>query len=237
MNMQGTKEYSKEYSGMLLAKLALIVLCLITPAFFSTQANAQASGGATTPAATAQTNAPPNANRNNDKPVDLLRALNLSPDQQAQIKAIRKQNREARLVAAERVQRALRELDEAIYADALNESLIEERRRELSAAQAGSVRVETLGQLNIRRLLTSEQLGTLRGLRQQARMARDARRAAQGQPQRIGNVNNPNSLRPRERFRNRRRNMQGNIFNGNNINDPTFVPREPPARPQRRPRP
>ena len=236
MNVQETKEYYKEYSSVLLEKLALTGICLITLAFFSTQADAQA-GSATPPTVASQTNATPNASRDTDKPVDLFRALNLSPDQQAQIKAIRKQNREARIAAAERVQRALRSLDEAIYADALNDSLIEERRRELAAAQAESVRVETAGQLNIRRLLTLEQLGTLRGLRQRARATRDARRAAQGQPQRTENVGNPNALRPRERFRNRRRNMQGNILNGNNINDPTFVPRERPARPQRRPRP
>ncbi len=72
-----------------------------------------------------QTNSAQNVDRQNpdrqiEKPVDLFRALNLSPDQQAQIKAIRRQNREARIIAAERLQRAQRELDEAIYADIVN---------------------------------------------------------------------------------------------------------------------
>lgn len=226
---------TKNHSGVWRAKLTLIAICLITGAFFSTQIDAQVNSGATSPAAASQTNVPPNANRDNGKPVNLFRALNLSPEQQAQIETIRKQNREARIAAAQRVRRALRELDEAIYADALNESLIEERQRELAAAQAESVHVETLGQLNVRRLLSSEQLATLRSLRQQARAARDARRGAQGH--REENVNNSNLLRPRERFGNRRRNMQENIPQGNNLNDPTLLPRERPARPQRRPRP
>ncbi len=227
MKTQGTTEHF----GALRARLASPVLCLAIIAFFSAQMNAQAAV-----AAAPQTNTAPNAHRENDKPVNLFHALNLSPEQQAQIKAIRRQNREARLAAAQRVQQALRNLDEVIYADALNESSIDERRRELAAAQAESVRVETAGQLNIRRVLTPEQLGTLRGLRQQTRAARDARRATQGQ-QRIENANNPNLLRPRGRFGNRRRNMQGNMPAVNNINNPMLVPRERPARPQRAPRP
>lgn len=196
------------------SRLACFVLCL---AAFAPRAAAQIkaqtngnAGAAAVGSAAPQTNAAQNVDRQGDRPVDLFRALNLSADQQMQIKAIKRQNREARIIAAGRLQRAQRELDEAIYADNVNQSIVAERQRELAAAQGESIRVETQGQLNIRRVLTPEQLGTLRGLRQQARTTREARRAArQFQQPRAENANNQIQRSP-DRLENRRRDMPGN---------------------------
>ncbi len=219
------------------SRLAAFVLCLAAFApCVAAQVKAQTNGGSAASVNTApQTNSAQNADRHTDRPVDLFRALNLSPDQQAQIKAIRRQNREARIIAAERLQRAQRELDEAIYADNVNEAMVAERRSELAAAQSESVRIETQGQLNIRRVLTLEQLGTLRGLRQQARTARQARRAAQQQMQqpRVENANNQIQRSP-DRFENRRRDMPGNAPAGNNNARPPRVLRERRGRLPRR---
>ncbi len=225
------------------SRLAAFVLCLAAFApCVAAQVKAQTNGGSAASVNTApQTNSAQNADRQNtdfqiEKPIDLFRALNLSADQQAQIKAIRRQNREARILAAERLQRAQRELDEAIYADNVNEAIVAARRSELAAAQSESVRIETQGQLNIRRVLTPEQLATLRTLRQQARTARQARRAAQQQqaPQpRVENANSQGQRSP-DRFENRRRDMPGNAPAGRNNARPPRVLRERPARLPRR---
>ncbi len=223
------------------SRLSCFVLCLAAFVFCAVvQVKAQTGGNNSGSAATgntaSQTNAAQNIDRQTDKPVDLFHALNLSPDQQAQIKAIRRQNREARIIAGGRLQRAQRELDEAIYADNVDEAIVEERQRELAAAQSEIVRVETQGQLNIRRVLTPEQLGTLRELRQQARTARQARRAAQQsqQPRLEENANNEFRRAP-DRFEHRRRDMPGNAPAGNNNARPPRVLRERPARLPRRP--
>ena len=99
--------------------------------------------------------------------------------------------------------------------------MVQEREREVASAQSEVVRVETIGQLNIRRVLTPEQLATLRNLRQQAR---DARRAAQAQQQQQRRAEkNENSLPPRERFNNGDRNLPARNNNMDNLPFPTRV--------------
>lgn len=230
MEMQEKKIQNREGKS----RLAFFVLCLAALATCAAQVKAQTSVDSAAAGNTApQTNTAQNIDRQPDRPVDLFRALNLSPEQQAQIKGIRRQNREARIIAAEHLQRAQRELDEAIYADNVNQLIVTERQRELAAAQSESVRVETQGQLNIRRVLTPEQLGTLRGLRQQARSTREARRAARSQQSRVENANNQNQRSP-DRFENRRQDMPGNAPAGNNNARPQRVLRERRGRLPRR---
>jgi hypothetical protein len=67
-------------------------------------------------------------------------------------------------------------LDQAIYSDNADEAVIEQRVHELAAAQAEVTRMRALTELNIRRVLTPEQLNTLRSLRQQARRTGRERR-------------------------------------------------------------
>jgi Spy/CpxP family protein refolding chaperone len=105
--------------------------------------------------------------------VDPLRALNLSPDQLREIRAIREQNREEWRAVRLRLAEAHRALDEAIYADQINEALIEERAREVGAAQAAVARMRAITELKIRRVMTPEQLHTLRAMREQARALAD----------------------------------------------------------------
>lgn len=109
--------------------------------------------------------------RDGGRRVDPLRALNLSPDQLREIRAIREQNREEWRAVRLRLAEAHRALDEAVYADQINENLIEERAREVGAAQAAVARMRAITELKIRRVMTPEQLNTLRAMRQQARAA------------------------------------------------------------------
>ncbi|MBA3768733.1 MAG: Spy/CpxP family protein refolding chaperone [Acidobacteria bacterium] len=108
---------------------------------------------------------------------DPLRELNLTFDQLQQIRAIREQNREEWRAVRQRLAEAFRALDEAVYSDNVNDALIEERARELGSAQAAVSRMRALTELKIRRVLTPEQLNTLRAMRQQARASeRNSRR-------------------------------------------------------------
>jgi len=99
---------------------------------------------------------------------DPLRALNLTPDQLQQIRAIREESKEEWRTTRQRVAEAHRALDEVIYSDNGSEALIEERARAVGAAQAAVARLRALTELKIRRVLTAEQLTTLRSMRQQA---------------------------------------------------------------------
>ncbi|HYY56406.1 MAG TPA: Spy/CpxP family protein refolding chaperone, partial [Pyrinomonadaceae bacterium] len=94
---------------------------------------------------------------------------NLTPDQIQQIRAIRQESREQWRAARQQLALAHRALDEAIYSDQVNEALVEERAREVGVAQATVIRLRSLTELKIRRVLTPEQLNTLRVMRQQAR--------------------------------------------------------------------
>lgn len=107
----------------------------------------------------------------------LLRVLNLTPEQRAQIKAIRRETEpQGRLLGA-RLRQARRALDEAIYSDNPDERLVEERVREVSAAQAAVMRLRTFTELKIRRVLSSEQLSTFRQLQRRERRAAPLRNA------------------------------------------------------------
>ncbi len=121
----------------------------------------------------------------------LLRLLNLTPDQLAQIRRIRQENQGELRLAVGRVRQAQRALEEAIYSETSDEALIEQRARELSEAQAAHTRLRALTELRVRRVLTPSQLSVFRDLqmRRRALDERDGRRPRNAVP-----------LRPRREF-------------------------------------
>jgi Spy/CpxP family protein refolding chaperone len=180
-------------SLMTIASFTLSMLLLLC--FYAAPAHAQESG--------------PNADRAEveqnarNQGGDLIRTLALTPEQVAKIRMIREQNREERQLAGERLRKAQRELDEVIYSDTASEALIEERSRELAAAQTAIARLRALTELRIRRVLTPEQINTMRTLRvrqTQRRLQREMnleRRMREGQPRNMGG----GADNRRERFR------------------------------------
>lgn len=123
---------------------------------------------------------------------DLIGRLNLTPDQIKQIRGIRQQSAEEMRITRQRMGRAQGELDEAIYADSVDESVIEAHARDLASAQAAVTRLRAQMELRIRRVLTPEQLKLLREIRQEAR-DRDRTR------QRGIRQNNPSAFQERQR--------------------------------------
>ncbi|HEV2884920.1 MAG TPA: Spy/CpxP family protein refolding chaperone [Pyrinomonadaceae bacterium] len=107
---------------------------------------------------------------------DPIRQLNLSPEQREQIRAIREENRSERAAINSRVGEANRQLELALDSDTPDEAVVEQRMREVAAAQAAAMRMRILTEVKIRRVLTAEQRSLLRSLRMRARDVRRERR-------------------------------------------------------------
>jgi Spy/CpxP family protein refolding chaperone len=125
------------------------------------------------PQAQQQQPAPP---QNPARAQNLMQRLNLSREQRQQLREIRRQSELELRADTRRVRLARRALDEAIYADSLDEALVEQRSRELSAAQAALIRLRAATELKIRRILTPDQLQLFRTLRQEAQQRQQLQR-------------------------------------------------------------
>lgn len=130
----------------------------------------------------------------NAPPQDPVAQLNLSPEQRLKIRAIREQNKGERAAINRRVRDAQVALDEALDSDNPSEEMIERRARELGEAQAAAIRMRAITEIRIRRVLTLEQLATLRQL-QRARLEERLENRANGT--RGGGVNGPRPLNQR----------------------------------------
>jgi len=99
-----------------------------------------------------------------------------------------------------RVRQAQRSLAEAIESSTPNETLIEQRSRELADARADAARLRSLTEARILQVLTPEQRAKLREIREHNQAIR---RGANQQIPRNGlnqrNANTPGSLRPNQR--------------------------------------
>ena len=115
---------------------------------------------------------------------DPVRQLNLAPEQREKIRSIREQNKAERAAINERTREAYRALEEVLDADNPDETLVEQRLREVATAQAASMRMRILTEVRIRRVLTPEQLNTLRTLREQARQSGNERFRTEREQQR-----------------------------------------------------
>ena len=102
----------------------------------------------------------------------MLRPLNITPDQQQQIQAIYAEMADERQAANRRLRLAHRALSEAIQSPNPDEALIEQRSKEVSDAQATTIRLRSLTEARILQVLTQEQRQKLRQLRAQAMMQR-----------------------------------------------------------------
>lgn len=185
------------------------------------------------PAATQEVQGELDARRRGANAAGMLRVLNLTPEQRAQISEIRRETEpQGRLLGA-RLRAARRALDEAIYAASPDEGIIEERLRELGEAQAAVVRLRSLTELRIRRVLTPEQLDAFRRLQSQTRRGRTNRL-----PQQQGDAPDDAPARFGNRMRRRRaeeRRQQQRLPNEQNA--PSSVPRERRPAPSRDARP
>lgn len=97
---------------------------------------------------------------------DLFRELGLSKEQIKKIRDLRISGRDAVSAAQKQLREANKALDAAIYADVLDEQLIELRIIERNQAQAAVGRLRTMSELDLRKILTPEQLLKFREIRE-----------------------------------------------------------------------
>lgn len=97
---------------------------------------------------------------------DLLRReLGLSPQQMRQIRLINRETRPKMQEAQEKYRVARRDLDEAIYADQLDEESLRSKVRAVIEAQGEISRLRAMSEIAVRKVLSPEQLGKFRDLR------------------------------------------------------------------------
>lgn len=130
--------------------------------------------------------------RRSERRPNLLRELGLSIEQMRQIKQLNADRRPSMQQALRRVREATRNLDQAIYADAVNESEIQTRLKELQTAQAEIARIRATSELEVRKILTAEQLVKFRELRRRFTEMRENFNERRENPMRDGNKNLPN---------------------------------------------
>jgi len=106
---------------------------------------------------------------------DPIRQLNLTPEQREQIRSIREQNKAERAAINERLRESNRALETELNSDSPDEAVVEQRVRDVAAAQAAAMRMRILTEIRVRRVLTPEQRIVLRTLQLQAKEARRER--------------------------------------------------------------
>ncbi|HEY9401187.1 MAG TPA: periplasmic heavy metal sensor [Pyrinomonadaceae bacterium] len=201
--------------------------------FLSAGAAAVRAQDENAPDATPEVQRELDARRRGANAAGLLRVLNLTPEQRARIGAIRRETEPQNRLLGARLRQARRELDEAIYAADPDEGVIENRVRELGEAQSAVVRLRSLTELRIRRVLSPEQLDAFRRLQSQTR----TRRRREDQPQQPPGDSQgdaPARFGDRKRRRDQERRQQRRLLDERN--EPP-APREPRLAPSRDRRP
>jgi Spy/CpxP family protein refolding chaperone len=142
--------------------LILLVLAVVG----STAAYAQDQKPVGAPPAKNDALAPP------DTRGQLLKQLGLTRQQAMALRRLNADRKFAMDAAQAKLRQANRALDQAIYADQINEADVQARLKDAHEAQAEVVRIRTMNELAVRRLLTPEQLGRFRQMRQRFEEAR-----------------------------------------------------------------
>lgn len=131
----------------------------------------------------------------------LLSELNLSPDQIQQIRRINREKQPLVRAARMRMKEANLALDQAIYDDLADESIIQTRLKEAQIAQAEFTKIRSLTEYAVRKVLLPEQLVKFREVRMRFMSKIE---------------NSPNQMRnqrrntPNQRFNNRLRKLPPN---------------------------
>ena len=117
---------------------------------------------------------------------DPIRDLNLSPEQRERIRAIRQEQRDERAAVNQRLRETNRALEEVLDSENPSEAEVERHLRAIAEAQAASLRMRVGTEMKVRKVLTPDQLATLRVLRQNARTSRRERQIENNERRREG---------------------------------------------------
>ena len=138
---------------------------------------------------------PPNPQRSDVRPGegrrDIMAELGLSQDQMQQFRKLGAAHRPLMNAAQQRLRDANRELDMAIYADTVSDEVVRGKLKAFQDAQAEVNRLRFTNELDIRKILTQDQLVRFREMRRRfgemrERQMRDNGRPGDGMPRRDG---------------------------------------------------
>ena len=118
---------------------------------------------------------PPERRMAEDDRPNLLTELGLSQEQLQEIRRMNRARRPLMEEATSKLREANRALDMAIYADSLNESDVADRLRDFQLAQGEVAKLRFQGELELRKILTAEQLNKFRALRERFGRRREMR--------------------------------------------------------------
>ncbi|MDQ3179237.1 MAG: periplasmic heavy metal sensor [Acidobacteriota bacterium] len=104
---------------------------------------------------------------NEPRRLNLLQELALVQEQKQQLRRLNADRKPLMREAQIRLREANRNLDRAIYADNVDETEIQARIKELQLAQAEVIKIRSLTELEVRKILTPEQLVKFREIRRQ----------------------------------------------------------------------
>ena len=147
----------------------------------------------TTPSETPQ----PDVQRPKDMRTEVLGQLGLSRDQIQRIRRVNVERKPFMEAAQTRLREANSLLDEAIYADQVNETDVQARLKDAQLAQAEVARIRFMNEFAVRRILTPEQLVRFRDLRRKFEQQRqqDVKTNRPANGQRLINRLSPGQLR------------------------------------------
>ncbi len=137
----------------------------------------------------------PNTERPNIQPRRLLEQLGLSREQIQQIRRINQEKQPLMQAAQEKLREANRALDLAIYAETPNEEEVKNRLKDVQTAHAEVLRIRTVMEFEVRKVLTAEQLAKFLELREEL-----MRRMEEQKQQ---NKNRPNQQRNNQKLQQR----------------------------------
>ena len=140
----------------------------------------------------------PNRQSNRERRPNLLAELGLTQEQRQQIRRINTEKRPLMRDAQQRLREANKNLDQAVYADSMNESEIQARLKAVQTAQAELIKIRFTNELAVRKILTSEQISKFRAMREQF-------------AQRMGNNPNQPPQRRLENFKQRFKQRQNRM--------------------------
>lgn len=132
----------------------------------------------------------------NERP-NLFAALGLSPEQVEQIRLLNQERRPRMQEAQRRLRESVRNLDMAIYSDAVNDVDFAARLREHQEAQAEVAKLRFEGELAIRKVLMPDQLVKFRQMRRRFNEARQKFRQERKFQDRQPGARPLNGLRPK----------------------------------------
>jgi Spy/CpxP family protein refolding chaperone len=116
---------------------------------------------------------PPAAMQRRNPGGDPIRELNLTAEQREQIRMVREQHRAERATINQRVRETNRALEEALDSEDPDQSVLEQRIQEVSAAQTEAMRMRITTEVKIRKVLTNEQRVMLKEMRRNVHQFRE----------------------------------------------------------------